>query len=624
MRLLYILSACFLLVLPADAQTVTQVSAGNLHTCVRTSTGGVRCWGRGDVGQLGYVNTDDIGDDETPAMVGAVNVGASVNRVATGTFHTCALTSTGGVRCWGAGTFGRLGYGNTDAIGDDEAPSTAGDVSIGPTAIQISAGGNHTCVRTSAGAVRCWGENLTGQLGYGNTDNIGDDELPATAGDVSVFTAAELSGGATAAQVAVGGLQTCVVTNTGTVRCWGVGSFGRLGYGNTNTIGDDEVPSSLASPDVSVGAAVTQVAGGRDHTCTVTTTGTVRCWGRSNVGQLGYGNTNTIGDDEVPSSLASPDVSVGLPVTQISAGDAHTCAVTTSGTVRCWGNGTDGQLGYSNTDTIGDDEAPSTAGDVNVGLPVTQVSAGAAHTCALTNAGTVRCWGGGGIAPFPNVGQLGYGNTDAVGDDPSRSIIAAGDVPIFAPGLPVELTSFDAVLAGSTARLSWSTATETDNTGFEVQRVFSRDGQTFWDVLDFVPGASTTTEAQSYSFDVSDLEPGRHGFRLKQIDFDGAFEFSETVEVVVDVPGTHVLEAAYPNPFNPRTTFAFLVAETQPVRATLHDAQGRLVKTLYDDEAPAGEKVWVRVNADGLASGTYLYRIEGRNFAETKSVQLVR
>ncbi|MEM6337787.1 MAG: hypothetical protein AAF752_14545, partial [Bacteroidota bacterium] len=67
----------------------------------------------------------------------------------------------------------------------------------------------------------------------------------------------------------------------------------------------------------------------------------------------------------------------------------------------------------------------------------------------------------------------------AVGDDPSRSIIAAGDVPIFAPGLPVELTSFDAVLAGSTARLSWSTATETDNTGFEVQRVFSRDGQTF-------------------------------------------------------------------------------------------------------------------------------------------------
>ncbi|MEM6337786.1 MAG: T9SS type A sorting domain-containing protein [Bacteroidota bacterium] len=143
-------------------------------------------------------------------------------------------------------------------------------------------------------------------------------------------------------------------------------------------------------------------------------------------------------------------------------------------------------------------------------------------------------------------------------------------------------------------------------------------------MLDFVPGASTTTEAQSYSFDVSDLEPGRHGFRLKQIDFDGAFEFSETVEVVVDVPGTHVLEAAYPNPFNPRTTFAFLVAETQPVRATLHDAQGRLVKTLYDDEAPAGEKVWVRVNADGLASGTYLYRIEGRNFAETKSVQLVR
>ncbi|MEM6337660.1 MAG: T9SS type A sorting domain-containing protein, partial [Bacteroidota bacterium] len=156
------------------------------------------------------------------------------------------------------------------------------------------------------------------------------------------------------------------------------------------------------------------------------------------------------------------------------------------------------------------------------------------------------------------------------------------------------------------------------------QRLHSRDGQTFWDVLGFVPGSGTTTEAQSYSFDVSDLEPGRHGFRLKQIDFDGAFEFSETVEVVVDVPGTHVLEAAYPNPFNPRTTFAFLVAETQPVRATLHDAQGRLVRTLFDEEATAGEKVWVRVNAEGLASGTYLYRIEGGNFAESRQVQLVR
>ncbi|MEM1269662.1 MAG: T9SS type A sorting domain-containing protein, partial [Bacteroidota bacterium] len=387
---------------------------------------------------------------------------------------------------------------------------------------------------------------------------------------------------------------------------------GRLGYGNQNDIGNNESP--FTAGDVSVGAAVSQVSAGAAHTCALTSGGSVRCWGQGDNGRLGYGNQNDIGDNESPSSAGN--VNVGTTVAQISTGASHTCAVTTAGGLRCWGDNFFGELGYANQDDIGDNESPLTAGDVNVGTTVTQVTAGSNFTCALTSAGQVRCWGAGGS------GRLGYGNTNNIGDDEAPA--TAGDVLLFDPNLPVELTAFTAVAEGSSARLAWRTATETTNAGFEVQRLNERDGQAFWDVLGFVPGAGTTTEAQSYTFDVSDLEPGRHDFRLKQIDFDGAFEFSETVEVFVDVPGTHVLEAAYPNPFNPRTTFAFLVAETQPVRATLHDAQGRLVRTLFDEEAPAGEKVWVRVNAEGLASGTYLYRIEGRNFAETKSVQLVR
>ncbi|MEM1271581.1 MAG: T9SS type A sorting domain-containing protein [Bacteroidota bacterium] len=349
-------------------------------------------------------------------------------------------------------------------------------------------------------------------------------------------------------------------------------------------------------------------------TCVLTSTNDVRCWGDGSEGLLGYGNTTSIGDDELP--WTAGNVPLNVKVAYIASGRLHTCVLTVDDTVHCWGDGSRGQLGYGNTDTIGDDEPASSVGPVNIGEPVAQLSAGPIHNCVLTASGKVRCWGEG------MFGQLGYGNVDRIGD--SEEPVDAGDLEIFDSPLPVELTAFTATLAGSTARLAWTTATETTNAGFEVQRILERNGQEFWDVLGFVPGAGSTAEAQAYAFDVDDLEPGRHGFRLKQIDFDGQFEFSETIEVFVGIPGTHVLEAAYPNPFNPRTTFAFLVAETQPVRATLHDAQGRLIRVLHDAEVQANEKVWVRVNAADLASGTYLYRIEGQNFSETKQVQLVR
>jgi cysteine-rich repeat protein len=389
----------------------SRLTAGGAHTCLLLEAGAVRCWGYGDYGQLGYGNTDTIGDDEARTSVRSIDVGETIIQIAAGNAHTCALLDTGTVRCWGNGVSGQLGYGNTNTIGDDEAPASAGNVDVGGTVIQVAAGHEHTCALLNTGVVRCWGNGVSGRLGYGNTNTIGDDEAPASAGNVDV--------GGTAIQIAAGEFHTCALLDTGTVRCWGYGYDGQLGYGNRNTIGDDETPSS--ADNVNVGGAVIQITAGGSHTCALLDTGIVHCWGEGAAGQIGYGNTNAIGDDEVPASAGNVDVGGGT-VIQLAAGYTHTCALLAFGTVRCWGNAYDGRLGYGNRNTIGDNETPASAGDVNLGGTATQLAAGESHTCALLSTGAMRCWGSGAS------GQLGYGNTNTIGDNEAPA--SAGDVKL--------------------------------------------------------------------------------------------------------------------------------------------------------------------------------------------------
>ena len=394
---------------------VTQMTAGTFHTCALLDTGVVRCWGFGGQGRLGYGNTDDIGDNETTASVGDVNEGRTVANIVAGEAYTCAVLDTGAARCWGSGGFSNLGYGNTNDIGDDETPASAGDVNVGSTVAQIAAGTFHTCALLNAGTVRCWGAGGLGRLGSGNNASILNAAL---AGDVDV--------GGTVTQITAGKHHTCALLDTGAVRCWGYGLGGRLGYGNTNDIGDNETPATAG--DVTVGGTVTQIVAGEEHTCALLDTGAVRCWGLGANGRLGYGNTNNIGDNETPASAA--DVDVGGTVVQIDAGVFHTCAVLDTGAVRCWGAGGTGRLGYGNSVTIGDDETPATAGDVDVGGTVTQIVTGS-HTCALLDTGAVRCWGSG------TNGKLGYGNTAVIGDNETPA--SAGDVDIVDPGDVVTL-----------------------------------------------------------------------------------------------------------------------------------------------------------------------------------------
>ncbi len=164
-----------------------QLAAGAGHTCALLATGKVRCWGRNESGQLGYGNVTKIGDNEPPASAGDVDVGGPVAKITAGEVHTCALLADGNVRCWGWNYHGALGLGNRENVGDNETPASAGNAAIGGTVMDIAAGigGLHTCVRLTDGHVRCWGMGGSAQLGYGNKNVIGDDETPASAGNVN-------------------------------------------------------------------------------------------------------------------------------------------------------------------------------------------------------------------------------------------------------------------------------------------------------------------------------------------------------------------------------------------------------------------------------------------------------
>jgi len=258
--------------------------------------------GSNAAGQLGDGTTTRR---STPTAV--VGLASGVATVETGDGHTCAVTTGGGVKCWGYNAYGQLG--------DGTATSRLTPVNVtGLTSgvVMVAPGGVHTCALTSAGGVKCWGFNFSGQLGDGTTTTR------YTAVDVVGLTSGVVA-------VATGPNHSCAATAAGTVRCWGSNSYGQLGDGTTTT---------RQTPVEVVGLTnATSLATGMWHTCALTSAGGVKCWGRNVYGQLGDGTTTT---------YYTPVDVVGLTagITSVAAGWYHTCAVTAVGGVKCWGRTT--------------------------------------------------------------------------------------------------------------------------------------------------------------------------------------------------------------------------------------------------------------------------------------------
>ncbi len=391
---------------------INNIRAGDTHTCALLSTGGLRCWGTATSGQLGYGNNLSVGASSTglypyPYSAGDVPLMGKATKFAVGQNHTCALLDTGFVRCWGKNDVGQLGLNSKQNVGDAEPITNFGYVNLGGIVTSISAGYNHTCALMDTGNVRCWGANGSGQLGYSITQNVGDDEPAYWFKDV------DLGANVLVKEIVAGGNHTCAITTTNTVRCWGYNYHGQLGLGtggSSANVGDNEKPATVA--EVNLGGAIpVQLSLGGNHTCALLENGFLRCWGLNSSGQLGYGNATT-------RTTPGDDLAPGSKVLQVTTGSDHTCALLSTGRVKCWGFNGHAQLGYGNKTGL---SAPGVDLDLS-GATAYRVSAGLNHTCALLSTGAARCWG------RNHGGQLGYSSTTSDLTAPS-----VGDIQVLSP-----------------------------------------------------------------------------------------------------------------------------------------------------------------------------------------------
>jgi alpha-tubulin suppressor-like RCC1 family protein len=443
---------------PNLASGVAGISANLDNSCAVTAAGEVYCWGDNTYGQLG--NGTDAGQSNTPVQV--LGLPPGMIAVTSSEYHSCAEAADGGIWCWGYDGYGELGdgqvvnsvvpvavvFGPSDGGADGGAAAAAftaisagadnmlgltasGEVSswgndlwgqlgngtmetsLFPAPVEgfgggitaISGGQLHGCALDASGTVWGWGDNRMGQLGNGNTT-----------GSLVPVAATGLPGPATA--IACGGDHSCAIVG-GQLYCWGDGSTGELGNGQLSG-------SSLPVLVVNLSTAtVAGVATAQAITCAWTAAGAAYCWGTDIDGLLG---DNSMNQETVPtavSGLTAGTTQMAIArVINNSSGEGHVCAVV-AGALFCWGSNQYGELGNGQSGGVDQAETPGLVIGLDGG--VTGVAVGANHSCALTNAGAVLCWGRG---DFGSVGNASNASTSAPVPviDGGALAITAGDL----------------------------------------------------------------------------------------------------------------------------------------------------------------------------------------------------
>lgn len=364
------------------------LDVGRDFGCGLISLGRLYCWGANEFGQLGAA-TDSICFEEgttgagtkpcslNPRRAGPTRAFASATA---GDGFACALTPAGEAYCWGSGAFGKLGRGNGGGAGVPELVTAALRFT------SISAGGNHACAIAVGGGAYCWGQDTVGQLGDARRVNS-TTPIPVADGN---------GGAAQFSAITSGLLHTCGLQN-GAAYCWGRTQDGEIGSG-ANTVFDTPVlvPGGLGFGAISAGGdtVLAPVKGPgvilfRSHTCGIAAGGAAYCWGSNHFGQLGSGTVGGASAVPVP-------VSGGLAFTRISAGGHHTCGLTTTSEVYCWGRNSDLQLGRGPASGGGGDSSVPVkvqGGALPGGVTFTSISAGMHHSCAVGTDGAAYCWG---------------------------------------------------------------------------------------------------------------------------------------------------------------------------------------------------------------------------------------
>ncbi len=326
---------------------------GSQHACFVTTSNQMKCWGANNYGQLGAETTTSFPGSttsETGNNRAAVEIGSSspvIDLVSNG-HSTCALLASGAVKCWGKNQYGKLGQGHAVDTGSGSnqmgANLSSVELPTGRTAKAIAAGLHHVCVISDQELVYCWGNNTSGQLGHGNSVSaVGD--APSEMGNNLPIT--DLGG--TVKAIAAGTDHSCAIMIDGSVKCWGGNSYGQLGQGYTTSIGIS--PSSMGTnlPAVSLGTGRTakKIVAGVNISCAILDNNATKCWGMGSYGGLGQGNNNALGDNtmEMTDYLAPIDLGSGRYAKSLTA-SYHVCAVLDNNDIVCWGeNGAGGKLG---------------------------------------------------------------------------------------------------------------------------------------------------------------------------------------------------------------------------------------------------------------------------------------
>ena len=373
------------------------------------------------------------------------------SQIAAGNQHSCALTSEGGVKCWGSQWSGYLGNNNansanilypTNVVGRNTDGNPGGDGTLSDI-IQISAGDGHTCALNSSGNVLCWGSGSDGKLGNNTTNS---SAFPVQV--VGTDTDDNQSGNGILSdivQVSASRRHACALNSSGNVLCWGANSIGQLGDDSTS---DRSYPAFVVASDgiTTPLSGVVQLSAGVGHTCAVTSAGTVVCWGKGGEGQLGSSDQTYFDSSiseyygvnrDAPLSVLTESGGSSLSgIAKVASGNLNTCALTLEGHVKCWGHSSKGALGDNGgvtetqswfpVDVVGEDGSGLLSG-------IIQISLGNQFACAFNVQDKVWCWGGG------RYGRLGNGST---GDKNYPVPVIAGSGSSSSLGGIVEIVSF--------------------------------------------------------------------------------------------------------------------------------------------------------------------------------------
>jgi hypothetical protein len=251
---------------------------------------------------------------------------------------------------------------------------------------------------------------------------------------------------------------------------------------------------------------------------------------------------------------------------------------------------------------------------INSGLSVSDLEVQLPDTAMATRGGVSD-----NFSSLRFTGYLNYASDFLAVDQTTIIIQNSGSSP-----LPVELTSFSAIVLKDRIKLNWKTETEVNNYGFDIERSKKQGVRSeIWEKIGFVNGNGNSNSPKDYTFEDKNVTTGKYSYRLKQIDNDGNYQYSKVIEVDLSMPGKFELSQNYPNPFNPTTSIRFSIIESGNVKLTLYNILGQEIKTLVNEFKEAGVHT-INFNASELNSGLYLYKLEANGLVQTRKMTLIK